>query len=107
METKSGKVRIDTMKKISLWILTAVVVATLAVRADETNKPAEPVSAFPTLKKQQEQLTLETSIADLQLKKELARITAEKQRLELENALNQQKLQAENCLLYTSPSPRD
>ena len=101
METKSGKVRIDTMKKISLWILTAVVAATLAVRADETNKPAEPVSAFPTLKKQQEQLTLETSIADLQLKKELARTTAEKQRLELENALNQQKLQAENSGLQS------
>ena len=101
METQSGKVRKDTMRKISLWILTTVVLATLAVRADETNKPVEPVSAFPTLKKQQEQLTLETSIADLQLKKELARITAEKQRLELENALNQQKLQAENSGLQS------
>ena len=101
METQSGKVRKDTMRKISLWILTTVVLATLAVRADETNKPVEPVSAFPTLKKQQEQLTLETSIADLQLKKELARTTAEKQRLELENALNQQKLQAENSGLQS------
>ena len=85
------------MKQISLMSCAAILMATLAVVADETNKPADPASAFPALKKQQEQLTLETSISDLQLKKELARIAAEKQRVELENALNQQKLQAENA----------
>ena len=58
-------------------------------------KAAEPSSAFPELRKQQEQLTLENSIAEQQLRKELARLTAEKQKLELENGLNQQKLQAE------------
>ncbi|MGD0016211.1 MAG: ATP-dependent Clp protease proteolytic subunit [Verrucomicrobiia bacterium] len=60
-----------------------------------TAKPAEPSTAFPELRKQQEQLTLENSIAEQQLRKELARLTAEKQKLELENSLNQQKLQAE------------
>jgi len=65
------------------------------VKPSAEAKTAEPASAFPELKKQQEQLTLENSIADQQLHKELARMTAEKQKLELENALNQQKLQAE------------
>jgi ATP-dependent Clp protease protease subunit len=65
--------------------------------AEETNQPAEAPSAFPELKKQQEKLTLETGIAEMQLKKDLAQLSAEKQRLELENALAQQKLQAENA----------
>ena len=59
-------------------------------------KPAEPPPViFPELKKQQEQLTLESSIADLQLKKALASLTAEKQRRDLESAVAQQKLQSE------------
>ncbi len=58
-------------------------------------KPAEAPTAFPELRKQQEQLTLENSIAEQQLRKELARLTAEKQKLELENSLNQQRLQAD------------
>ena len=89
------------MKTICRMIPAAILLATLVTYADETNKPAEPVSAFPGLKKQQEQLTLESSIADLQLKKELAQVTAEKQRLELENALHQQRLQAENAGLQS------
>ena len=56
-------------------------------------------SAFPQLKKQQEQLTLENSIAEQQLRKELSKLTAEKQRLELENSVAQQKLQAEVATL--------
>ena len=58
-------------------------------------KPTETPSAFPELKKQQEQLTLESSIADLQLKKAFASLVAEKQRGDLEAAVAQQKLQAE------------
>jgi ATP-dependent Clp protease protease subunit len=56
-------------------------------------------SAFPALKKQQEQLTLENSITEQQLSKELAKLAAEKERLELENGLAQQKLQAEVATL--------
>jgi len=99
--SKLGKVLTDNMKKIILLISAVLGLAVWAVAADETNKPAEPVSAFPSLKKQQEQLLLETSIADLQLKKELARTSAEKQRLEMENALSQQKLQTENAGLQS------
>jgi ATP-dependent Clp protease protease subunit len=50
-------------------------------------------SVNPELKKKQDQLTLENSVAEQQLKKDLAALTAEKQRLELENGLAQQKLQ--------------
>jgi ATP-dependent Clp protease, protease subunit len=60
---------------------------------------ADTNSVFPELKKQQEQLTLENSIAEQQLKKELARLVAEKQRLELTNSLAQQKLQADVAIL--------
>ena len=50
-------------------------------------------SADPELKKKADQLTLENSVADQQLKKDLAQLAAEKQRLELENGLAQAKLQ--------------
>lgn len=70
-------------------------VAPLAKGQPETN------SAFPELKKQQEQLTLENSVADQQLHKELAQLSAEKQRLELQNGLAQQKLQADVAALQT------
>jgi ATP-dependent Clp protease protease subunit len=73
--------------------LLSIGLSSRAVGQTETN------SAFPELKKQQEQLTLENSIAEQQLHKELARLTAEKQRLELENGLAQQKLQAEVAAL--------
>lgn len=56
---------------------------------------AEPTNAFPEQTKQQEQLVLETSIADLELKKQLAVLSSEKQRRELESAIAGQKLQAE------------
>ncbi len=63
-------------------------------------KPAvAPISATATggddLKKTQEQLTLENSVADLRLKKELSALAAEKQRRELEASIYAQKLQAE------------
>jgi ATP-dependent Clp protease, protease subunit len=73
--------------------LLSIGLSSRAVGQTETN------SAFPELKKQQEQLTLENSIAEQQVRKELARLTAEKQRLELENGLAQQKLQAEVAAL--------
>ena len=52
-------------------------------------------SAFPELKKQQEQLTLENGIAEQQLRQELAKLTAEKQRLELENSIAEEQLRKE------------
>ena len=62
-------------------------------------KPTEPPAAFTELKKQQEQLTLESSIADLQLKKALSTLSDQKQRGDLEAAVAQQKLQAEIATL--------
>ncbi len=56
---------------------------------------AESTNAFPEQKKQQELLALENNIADLELKKQLAVLSSEKQRRELESAIAQQKLQAE------------
>jgi ATP-dependent Clp protease protease subunit len=83
-------------RKLIAWAgvaLLSIGLSSRAVGQTETN------SAFPELKKQQEQLTLENSIAEQQLHKELAKLTAEKQRLELENGLAQQKLQAEVAAL--------
>jgi ATP-dependent Clp protease protease subunit len=105
------------------WIGIALLGFGLAVRvAGQTDTN----SAFPDLKKQQDQLTLENNIAQQKLQKDLAtltaqkqrlelengiaeqqlreglvKLTAEKQRLELENGLAQQKLQAENTELQT------
>lgn len=61
----------------------------LAVAQTDTN------SAFPGLKKQQDQLTLENNIAQQQLQKDLAGLTAQKQRLELENGITEQQLREE------------
>jgi ATP-dependent Clp protease protease subunit len=47
------------------------------------------------LKKQQEQLTLENSIAEQQLRQDLAKLTTQKQRLELENGIAEQQLHQE------------
>jgi ATP-dependent Clp protease protease subunit len=58
-------------------------------------------SANTELKRKQDQLTLENSLADLQLKKELARLTADKQRLELENSVALQKSQADLLTMQT------
>lgn len=61
-------------------------------------KPVAPIAATAgadDLKKTQEQLTLENSVADLRLKKELAALAAEKQRRDLESQIYGQKLQAE------------
>jgi ATP-dependent Clp protease protease subunit len=52
----------------------------------DTNSP------FPELKRQQEQLTLENSIAEQRLRQDLAKLTGEKQRLELENGVAEQQL---------------
>src|ERR1700757_2793863 len=51
-------------------------------------------AADPELKKKSDQLTLENSVADQQLHKDLAKLTAEKQRLELENGLAAAQVQA-------------
>ena len=83
-------------RKLVAWIgvaLLSIGLSSRTVGQTETN------SAFPELKKQQEQLTLENSIADQQLRKELAKLSAEKQRLELENSLAQQKFQSEVATL--------
>jgi ATP-dependent Clp protease protease subunit len=68
--------------------------AFLAATLSSTAAQPETNSVNPDLKKKQDQLTLENSVAEQQLKKDLATLTAEKQRLELENGLAQQKLQA-------------
>jgi ATP-dependent Clp protease protease subunit len=73
--------------------LLGIGLASRAADQAETNSP------FPELKKQQEQLTLENTIADQQLRKELAKLVAQKQRLELENGIAQQKLQADVATL--------
>ena len=90
-----GQMRIRHRKLIACVgvALLSTGLSSRAVGQTETN------SAFPELKKQQEQLTLQNSIAEQQLRKELAKLTAEKQRLELENGLAQQKLQAEVAAL--------
>jgi ATP-dependent Clp protease protease subunit len=71
----------------------AFVAATLSSAAAQPDTN----SVNPDLKKKQDQLTLENSVADQQLKKDLATLAAEKQRLELENGLAQQKLQAKQA----------
>jgi ATP-dependent Clp protease protease subunit len=83
-------------RKLIEWVgiaLLSIGLSSQAVGQAQTN------SDFPQLKKQQEQLTLENSIAEQQLRKELATLTARKQRLELENSLAQQKLQADVATL--------
>lgn len=54
-----------------------------------------PAATPPDLKKVQEQLSLENNVADLQLRKDLTVLNAERQRREVEAALAHQKLQAE------------
>jgi len=66
-----------------------------AQTAAATPQPSGQVSPTSNLKNQQDKLTIETAICDLDLKKELASLSAEKQRRELEAAVAQQKLQAE------------
>src|SRR5947209_6956682 len=69
------------------------------VRADVPKVVISAAKAEPDpvadLRKQQEQLNLENNIAELQVRRDLARLTAEKQRRELESIIAQQKLQAE------------
>src|SRR5208282_777221 len=78
--------------KLIAWVGVALLSFGLSSR---TAGQTDTNSAFPELKKQQEQLTLENSIADQQLSKELARLTGEKQRLELENSIAEQQLHQE------------
>ena len=71
------------------WVGVALLSLGLSSRAvgqTDTNE------AFPELKKQQEQLTLENGIAEEQLRKDLSKLTAQKQRLELENGIAEQQL---------------
>ncbi len=84
------------MKICHRKLIACVGVALLSIGlSSRTVGQTETNSAFPELKKQQEQLTLENSIADQQLRKELARLTAEKQRFELENGIADQQLHQE------------
>jgi ATP-dependent Clp protease protease subunit len=77
-------------------LIACVGVALLSIGlSSRTVGQTETNSAFPGLKKQQEQLTLENSIAEQQLRKELAKLTAEKQRFELENSIAEQQLHQE------------
>ena len=66
-----------------------------AQAAASAPQPSGQISPISDLKNQQDKLTTETAISDLELKKELASLSAEKQRRELEAAVAQQKLQAE------------
>ena len=75
--------------KLIAWVGVALLSLGLSSR---TVGQTDTNSAFPELKKQQEQLTLENSIAQQQLQKDLAELTAEKQRLELENGIAEQQL---------------
>jgi len=77
-------------------LIACVGVALLSIGlSSQTVGQTDTNSAFPELKKQQEQLTLENSIAEQQLRKELAKLTAEKQRFELENGIAEQQLHQE------------
>lgn len=76
-------------RNLTAWIGVALLgfgLSSRTVGQTDTN------SAFPELKKQQEQLTLENSIAEQQLRKDLAKLTAEKQRFELQNGIAEQQL---------------
>jgi ATP-dependent Clp protease, protease subunit len=75
--------------KIIAWAgitLLGIKLSSQAIAQTDTNSPAS------DLKKQQDQLTLENSIAQQQLQKDLATLTAEKQRLDLENGIADQQL---------------
>ena len=74
-------------------LIACVGVALLSIGlSSRTVGQTETNNAFPELKKQQEQLTLENSIAEQQLRQNLAKLTGEKQRLELENGIAEQQL---------------
>ncbi len=66
--------------------LLSIGLSSRTVGQTDTNSP------FRELKKQQEQLTLENSIAEQQLRQDLAKLAGEKQRLELENGVAEQQL---------------
>ena len=79
-------------RKLVAWVgvtILSIGLSSQTVGQTETN------GAFPELKKQQEQLTLENSIAEQQLRKDLAKLAIEKQRLELENGITEQQLHQE------------
>ncbi len=78
--------------KLIAWVGVALLSLGLSSR---TAGQTETNSAFPELKKQQEQLTLENSVAEQQLRQDLAKLTAQKQRLELENGVAEQQLRQE------------
>ena len=66
-----------------------------AQTAAATALPSGQAAPASDLKTRQDKLTCETAISDLELKKSLASLAAEKQRRELEAAVAQQKLQSE------------
>jgi len=84
------------MRILHRKLIASVGVALLSIGlSSRTVGQTETNSAFPALKKQQEQLTLENSITEQQLRKELGKLTAEKQRFELENSIAEQQLRKE------------
>src|SRR5215469_7730021 len=85
------------MKRLHRNLIACGSAAFLAAALSSAAYQAATNSVNPDLKKKQDQLTLENSVADQQLKKELATLAAEKQRLELENGLAQQKQQAKQA----------
>ncbi|MEI6035886.1 MAG: ATP-dependent Clp protease proteolytic subunit [Verrucomicrobiae bacterium] len=89
------------MKSLLALVVLCAFLFSATIHAEEpsaTAKPAAPIT-FPELKKEQEQLSLENSIADLRLKKELSALSEEKQRRDLESSVAQQRLQAEIAAL--------
>jgi len=87
--------------RVPLICLTALLATALfAARSHAADsKEAEESLANPALKKQEEELKLQNSIADQQLRKRLFKMIEEKSQLELENAIAQQKLQSEVAAL--------
>ena len=67
--------------------------------SSQTSGQTDTNGAFPELKKQQEQLTLENNIAEQKLRKDLAALTAEKQRVELQNSIAEQQLRQQLAAL--------
>jgi len=86
---KTGVQMKSNHRRLIAWMGVAFLSVGLSAR---TGAQTDTNSAFPELKKQQEQLTLENSVAEEKLHKDLAKLTAEKQRLELENGIAEQQL---------------
>jgi ATP-dependent Clp protease protease subunit len=77
-------------------IVLLLALGSFAIRAHcAESKEGDAPTTNPELKKQEEELKLQNSIADQRLRQQLFKMVEEKSRLELENGLAQQKLKAE------------